>query len=252
MTTLLLDVGNSHLKWGVCFGDAIADTGRCSLQDLQRQGAANLETYLPEGIDAAIACNVAGGAVASMLDDFMHSTFGSRIEFVKSSAAAGGVTNAYQDPERLGVDRWVAMIGARAATTAACLVVDAGTAITLDAIDEHGQHLGGQILPGFTLMAATLNGNTSDLPSIEADQWSAASFEPALANSTEEAIVKGIMGAILGSVERAVQSLQEDFAEAIVLLTGGDGGLIHGHLQHAAELRPNLVLEGLACLAKSD
>lgn len=252
MTTLLLDVGNSRLKWGVLVGDAIAETGHCPLPDLQQQGAAILESQLPEGIVAAIACNVAGGPVAAMLDDFVRSTFGSHIEFVKSSATAGGVTNAYENPEQLGVDRWVAMIGARAATSAACLVVDAGTAITLDAMDEHGQHLGGQIVPGFALMAAALHSNTSDLPGIDTKQWSAASAHPALATSTEGAITQGIIGGILGAVERGVQSVRTESAAAVVLLTGGDAGIIHGRLQYPAELRPNLVLEGLARLTHAD
>lgn len=247
MTTLLLDVGNSRLKWGLLVDGIIGETGYLPLDKLGR-GDASLESLLPEKIESAIACNVAGAKIAETLAELVAATCGVTLRFVRSSAAAGGVQNAYREPDRLGVDRWVAMIGARATTGAACLVVDAGTAITLDAIDRDGRHLGGQILPGLRLMAVALDRSTSDLPQVDTRLLRDNTAGGLLANSTEEAISRGILSAVLGAVEHVARSIRETDPDTILLLTGGDAELIQKHLQFAATLRPHLVLEGLACL----
>ena len=132
------------------------------------------------------------------------------VHFARSTASACGVTNSYRQPRRLGVDRWVAMIGAWSEFESSCLVVDAGTAVTIDAIDDTGQHLGGQILPGVALMARALASNTSDIPDTSRRSARGEGHSPAL------------------------------------VLTGGDASRILSSLKTEPNHRPHLVLQGLA------
>lgn len=240
MTTLLLDIGNSRLKWGLLVDGSIGSTGHLTLSEVRRDGASRLVEQISQPVESVLACNVAGNEIIGHLAELGD------IKLVRSAAKACGVTNSYQDPEELGVDRWVAMIGARAGTNSACLIVDAGTAVTLDLLDPQGRHHGGQILPGFRLMTESLGQSTSDLPLVDIDTPQALRNTSGLANSTNAAIAQGVLGAILGAVERSLRSLTKTYAEVTVILTGGDAEIIHDHLQHAAELRPHLVLEGLA------
>jgi len=167
LTALLMDVGNSRLKWGVLENDAIRRTGHIAQQQVREQGLAALTSKLPHRVDTVFASNVAGTSFATRLSGVIGLHCGADVHFARSESSACGVTNSYRQARRLGVDRWVAMIGAWAELEAACLVVDAGTAVTIDALDDTGQHLGGQILPSVALMANSLAAQTSDIPNIQ-------------------------------------------------------------------------------------
>ena len=245
MTALLLDVGNSRLKWGLLDDEEIIETGSVGLEELEQRGLAALYEQLPQSVDEAVACNVAGEKIARILSGLEP------VRFVSSTAEACGITNSYRDPQKLGVDRWVAMIGARASTRSACLVVDAGTAITLDALDPNGAHLGGLILPGFQLMAAALGDRTSDLPKIASAGWNDGIDEPPFAASTTDAILQGIRAAAVGAVERSFRSLSASYHDAELILTGGDAEIIQDDLQWTRVL-PHLVLNGLAVLSRTE
>lgn len=243
MTTLLLDIGNTRLKWGLLTDDQIGATGHVSLQNIEQRGVAALASLLPPRFDTVLACNVAGAGIGTLLSELGD------VRFARPTTRACGVTNGYSNPEHLGVDRWAAMIGARAVTNSACLVVDAGTAITLDALDTQGAHLGGQIMPGLRLMIESLGCSTSDLPLIDTSSLPVNPDTSPFATSTNDAISKGVLGAVAGSIERSLQYLRAANFDVDVILTGGDAAIIQHHLQQAIELRPHLVLEGLACLA---
>lgn len=248
MKALLLDAGNTRLKWGLYKNGTIGRTGGISLAAIREHGKAMPLRSLPRDVDAVIACSVAGKAFATKLEAIIRSHNKQDVQFVRSQAMACGVSNAYRQPGRLGVDRWVAMIGARAYCRGACLIVDAGTAVTIDALDADGRHLGGQILPGLMLMADALGKNTSELPKtrrrISVNTVSAGPF----ARSTAAAIAQGAINAVTGGIERAVRALEQQGLSPAILLTGGDAPQLQRSLNTAAELRPNLVLEGLVCL----
>lgn len=243
MSALLLDIGNTRVKWGVLLDGNINQTGNTPLQDFPPQ--------LPKQIDSAIACNVAGTDIAGKVAAAVESQCNAKTTFVQSTMSAAGVTNSYKHAASLGVDRWVALIGARAATDKACIVVDAGTAITIDALDANGQHLGGQILPGLRLMAEALDLSTSDLPDVSGRLTDRVSGEPYFANATVDAIAAGILSAANGAIENAMRALQAEERDADLLLTGGDAPLLKQVLARASELREHLVLEGLARLLAS-
>ena len=162
-----MDVGNSRIKWGVLDNGAVRRTGHISQQRVKEQGLAALTSRLPRDVDTVLVSNVAGTSFATRLSGVVGMHCDVDVHFARSEREACGVTNSYRQPRRLGVDRWVAMIGAWAEFGKSCLVVDAGTAMTIDALDGEGRHLGGQIIPGVGLMATSLAGETSDIPAVQ-------------------------------------------------------------------------------------
>ena len=247
MTALLLDVGNTRLKWGVLEDGTIRRTGHISHASIRESGLAALTSKLPRDVDAVMASNVAGPSFATRLAGVIGLHCGQDVHFAHSERSACGVTNGYRQPRRLGVDRWVAIIGAWAEFHKACLVVDAGTAVTIDAIDSSGQHLGGQIVPGIGLMREALAAHTSDLPKVTSRTMKAAGGMDMFGNSTTAAITHGAFGAVVGAIEHATAAIREGgYRKPGVVLTGGDASRILTALGGAPSHRPHLVLRGLA------
>ena len=166
MRALLLDIGNTRIKWGLADGAKLQRTGTVTHEKIRDAGIAALTTRLPRRVDRILACNVAGTSLATRISGVMHLHCDTDTHFVHPARAGFGITNGYGRPRRLGVDRWVAMIGAYAEFSRALCVVDAGTAVTIDALDRQGQHLGGQIIPGLRMMQDAL---TSETDGIEVD-----------------------------------------------------------------------------------
>lgn len=246
---LLLDVGNTRLKWGIAENGVLRRTGSVTHEKLAEQGFAVLTTKLPKAIDTAYASNVAGQTFATRLSGVIGLHCGQDVHFARSKASGWGITNRYRQPRRLGVDRFVAMIGARDAYRSSLCIVDAGTAVTIDAVDGKGNHLGGQILPGLRLMIESLNAETSDLPPV---RRAARSGDGILqfAASTGSAIVNGSLAAVCGAIERAMKLMRSAKLRPTLVLTGGDASRILAELDTAAEHHPNLVLEGLAVMVR--
>lgn len=251
MNTLLLDVGNSRLKWGMYDGARIRGTGQVSRQKFQDDGPGALTLRLPRRVEAVFASNVAGASFARRLSGVFRAHCGCDVRFAHVSSEACGVTNSYRQPRRLGVDRWVAMIAAYTELRKAVLVVDAGTAVTLDAVDRSGRHLGGQILPGITLMAESLASNTSDIPSVRERRAGGAGGLEMFASDTRGAVTQGALNAVIGAIERALKTLRQARHRPVVVLTGGDASRILSALGDQPLHRPHLVLEGLAVLLEN-
>ncbi len=251
MKALLLDVGNSRLKWGVLDDGAIRRTGHIAQATIREQGIAALTSKLPRDVDAALASNVAGSSVATRLSGVVSMHCGCELRFVHASKSACGVTNSYRRPRHMGVDRWVAMIGAWAELESACVIVDAGTAVTIDALDDDGKHIGGQILPGTTLMAAALTSHTSGIPNVVPRAGAGAIGMSMFASSTTRAVEQGAINAVVGAIERATWTLDEHGLAAEIVLTGGDASRILKSLDDEALHRPHLVLSGLARILES-
>lgn len=157
-----------------------------------------------------------------------------------------GVRSGYADPAQLGTDRWVALIGARHLISGTCVVVNAGTTMTVDALSADGIFLGGFIVPGYELMREALARNTAQLK-LEAGRFS---FFP---DNTADAIASGALNALAGAIERMVQYVSrtgED--EPVVLVSGGDAQRLIGLLTAEPRLVDNLVLEGLARIGSTD
>ena len=247
--TLLFDVGNTRIKWGIIRGDGSSEltkTGAISHAALRAKGYESLTKRLPRKATDALACNVAGADVGTRLARAIGIHIAGDLRFVRSERSRLGVTNGYSQPRTLGVDRWVAMIGARSLFSQALVVVDAGTAVTIDALNRDGQHQGGFILPGLDLMASSLARDTSDIGATSGRR-SASNGE--FGRTTRRAVAAGSLAAACGAVEHAVSLLKSRSGRPRIVLTGGDASRMLAVLDADAEHRPTLVLDGLACLA---
>ena len=230
---IAIDAGNTRIKWGVHDGAAWLEQGALPTGEVSR--LAEVSAHWPRG-ERVVACNVAGEVVGATISAALASRFGA-LHWLRSSAQCCGVRNGYEYPERLGADRWAALIGARAQTADACLVVCVGTATTVDWLAADGEFRGGLILPGVDLMRASLARNTAQLPLAEGE------FRCAPRN-TMDAIVSGCLHAQIGAIERMYAKLAAE-PGARCLLTGGAAPSLVPHLQIPFVLVESLILDGL-------
>lgn len=251
MKVLLLDAGNSRLKWALVDSVVTSDlqmTGVCSYHD--SGFPAQLQTAwraLPRVDKVLLGC-VAGSAIIATINDAVNQRWGLAAEVLVSESTFGGIINAYAQPHQLGVDRWLAMLGGWRMLTepAPMWIVDCGTAVTVDHVSADGHHQGGLILPGLMLMqqrlttaAAALNGNEGagrDLPE----------SLPGLATDTGSALMNGALFSLVASVDRICAS--DD--RGVRIITGGDGAIIKPYLHGRWLSCPHLVLQGMAVYAE--
>lgn len=243
---ILLDIGNSRIKWGQYAAGGLRRTGSSSHIDVSNDGFEPLMRRWPANVDRVVASNVAGAAVGQRIGEAIFNQFGVAIEFVRCTRRARGVTHSYQQVEKMGVDRWVAMIGAYAEVGAALCVVDAGTAVTIDVLDNNGRHMGGQIMPGIELMGRALRTDTSNIVATSTATRDPGNGMRAFAKYTDAAVRYGAVTAVCGGIERAVRMQRSVGARPRIVLTGGDGKRILRQLNMAVRHRPHLVLQGLA------
>lgn len=230
-----LDSGNSRIKWGVHDGQRWLAQGALAHAEAERLG--ELVTNWPRPQKVLLA-NVAGAEAGDRIRQAL-AAWRSCLHEIVSTQQAGGVSNLYENPARLGVDRWCALIGARSLMATAVVVVMAGTATTVDALDAAGNFLGGLILPGQDLMLAALARDTAGLPF-------AAGHGVDFPRCTDDAIVSGALEAQRGAIERMFARLP---GASCCLLSGGNAARLAEGLGIPCQQVDNLPLEGLVRLA---
>lgn len=236
---LAIDAGNSFIKWGYHDGRDWVSHQRASLAAF----CADPLHYLDRHPTQVVISNVAGKAFQETVVRVFPSSI---LYWVKAEARACGVSNQYDTPAQLGSDRWAALIAARAITSAPCLVVSIGTALTVDMLAENGAFLGGLIAPGPQLMREALAHGT------HAIQPPVGRFVPFPTN-TADAVQTGVIYALLGTIERAATTFEaKQGASVACILTGGAANLIAPYLNRPYQLVDNLVLEGLLVMAKEE
>ena len=250
--TILLDIGNTRLKWGVLNDGHISRTGSIDHVTLQEKGFAALTTRLPPNVDRVIASNVAGATFGTRLSGIVGIHCDCVVHFVKSERSAFGLTNGYSDPRQFGVDRWVAMLGARAEFNTALCVVDAGTAVTIDAIEKTGKHLGGLIVPGVDLIGSGFLKNANVPPAPKRHPKMPATGLGIFAKNTHSAVYNGALSAACGAIEHSVRALRSGGQRPKIVLTGGDASRILKQIEGKFIHRPHLVLQGLAYMAQNE
>lgn len=240
MKRLLLDAGNSRIKWalvGAPGQDPPRGVVSPDADGLEALGRGLSHHSGPESIH-----------VISVRDEGFFAGFRSYCthrgwpvpQLHQAVREAHGIRNAYADPGRLGADRFAAMVGARQLFEGSLVVIDCGTALTLDAVTPDGAHLGGVILPGLRLMAIALGqgtaqvGDTPDGP-------------PALlADNTAGAVAGGALYGTAAAVDGLCERIQSNLSDAPRrILCGGDAPRILTQLQGRYEYCPWLVLQGL-------
>lgn|SRR5690554_94551 len=235
---LELDIGNSRIKWR--YLDSLGQPSETYYAD-------NLDSFLQQLANAGLfysACRVSAvqskqdhkEKLASLLDYHVTGT----ILFAESTVAVAGVRNGYSRPNELGVDRWLGVVAAYNATLDACIVIDAGTAITVDLVDQDGQHLGGLIAPGGrhlqNILSSSTGLNAPGLCEVRMPQ-----------QNTSGCLSAGVKTMLAGFVlQVCYEGRQLLGQEAQVVLTGGGAGQLSGLIAGACHVVPDLVFAGLA------
>ncbi len=233
---LVIDAGNTRIKWGVAEGDAWLALGAAAKDDADglRRG---LSPWLQAG-GVAVCCNVAGATVAERITASLAEQ-GLSPRWFGSSERCLGVINGYANPRQLGPDRWAALVAAWQACASACVVVNAGTALTVDSLDAGGRFLGGLIAPGVATMLASLTSNTAGLPGDPGEHC-------AFPTRTADAMTTGAIDAAVGAIVRARGRLEERHGAPVPLVVSGGGApRLLPHLDGDVRHREHLVLEGL-------
>ena len=237
---LAVDAGNSRIKWALHDRSTFVREGWVTLGDMQ--SLAKAWAQLPAA-DAIVVANVAGENVRAGLQR-LFAPWKAAPRWVAAAAAQCGVISRYDNPSQLGADRWAALIGARQRVSGPCLVVNAGTAMTADALSAQGEFLGGIIVAGFDLMHEALAANTAGLSS---ERGGFAHFP----RNTPDAITSGAVQALCGAVERMrAAMLAEGHSEPDILIGGGAGEVVSRRLGRPSRIADKLVLEGLVQIAQ--
>lgn len=239
MTDLLLviDSGNTAIKWGLHDGFRWVTRGQ-TLQS-NRMALEQVWSALPAPSFIIIA-NVAGSSSANDLKSLL-TRWQAEPRWIAAQASQCGVRNCYAISEQLGCDRWAALIAAWHIQQKGCLVINAGTAMTVDALTDEGEFIGGIIVPGLELMKQTLTGRVealSDLP-----QGCFQNFP----SNTENAVYSGPIQALAGALVRMHDQLSRHLNKPAVpvMISGGDAALLAAHIRTPCRIVNNLVLEGL-------
>ena len=237
---LELDCGNSLIKWRLLGRDPVG--GVVGSDDELLQVLRAIAGLVLEGCRLV---SVRSDAETSALVAALTAEFGCRVLCAQPAQVLAGVRNGYDEYARLGLDRWLAVVGAYQLARGACLVLDLGTAVTSDFVAADGEHLGGFICPGLPLMRNQLRTHTRRIRYDDAAAMQALqSLVPG--RSTVEAVERGcalmLRGFVLTQVEIARERWGDEFS---VYLTGGDAGLVCEVLPQA-KLVSDLVFVGLA------
>lgn len=241
---LLLDVGNTRLKWAQLTDGQLAGFGAVAhdrAHSVQFEALWNAESAPL----AVLISSVAGRVFNAQLARACEQQWALTPRFVQAEVRHAGVKNAYHEPKRLGVDRWCALLGARALTADPVCIIDCGSAITVDVMDATGLHRGGWIVPGLAMMRHSLQTQTAQLgaaeltalPLDEAD-WGC---------DTQTGIAWGTLYTACAFIEYALQRFRRQMGrEVVCLLTGGDAARLKPMLSVDTRHEPHLVLQGLA------
>jgi type III pantothenate kinase len=243
---LLLDIGNTRLKWAMLADGALTGSGEAQHLDDQAGAISAMLRGCAESPHRVLAANVAGAELAGQITTAIQERWQLAVEYASTDATCGRITSGYEDPGQLGVDRWLAILAAANHYPTAVCVVDAGTALTIDFVAADGNHLGGLILPGLGLMWRALTSETGDLQRFAGAVEEAGLIEVLTpARDTAAAIRGGSLSALVGLIRSSTESLRERCGEATLVLTGGDAERLIPHLPNDLRHHPLLVLEGL-------
>jgi type III pantothenate kinase len=258
MNTLLLDAGNTRIKWALVRHGRMSKVMAAPLTDL-----APFKRWLQRAaqIDDVVGVCVAGEKIEKQLRTLLLTAGHAAPRFIHSATNAAGVRNGYREPWRLGDDRWVGTVAAWSlggARRPVC-AVSVGTALTVDLVDSHGQHRGGLIAPGPALMVRGLLGNTHGIARRAAQaprkggtrsrSQATAVIRP-LADNTRDAIELGSLTASAALIDRCMQEVARELgARPLLFLTGGAAPAVSALVKSRHTVRDDLILKGVAVIS---
>ncbi|MEQ1667642.1 MAG: type III pantothenate kinase [Sulfuriferula sp.] len=234
MNLLLIDAGNTRIKWMLINDADVRQHGH-----LRHAQVTELAAHTG-AVSHIILSNVAGAALgAAITQQYPHSIQ----HIVTASTQRCGVNSHYHPATQLGSDRWAALIGAHHLGAHNSIIVSAGTAVTVDALSA-GEFLGGIIMPSTRLMHHALHHHTAQLPA-------AAGHVADFPTNTADALATGCLLALTGAISIMQTRLQQQTMQpADIWLHGGDAATLSPLLSPTAHLVDNLVLTGLAVIAR--
>lgn len=234
---LLLDAGNTRLKWAAVEAENWRKQGSAHYMDLSA-----LAQILETGLDCYVA-SVASAQQEQQINALL-APFAITPRWLTTEAQTLDLKNSYANPKQLGVDRWMGLLAARRRTQAPTLVVSVGTAMTVDALSGDGVFLGGLIVPGIAMMQQALRHGTSRVAEVSGT-WQA------FPRSTGDGVESGIVAALCGAIRSQHGRLAEAAGKAPhCFITGGHADKLLPHLGLAVEQVPALVLEGIDRVAR--
>lgn len=245
MVMLAIDSGNSFIKWGLHDSNQWLSKGKIHYLDVSLLSSYFVELPTPASI---IVSHVGKIVTRRKIAQSLNSVFSFEPLWITPQRSGFGVTNHYKDPSQLGSDRWAALIGAwKNNNCCTCLVVNVGTAMTVDALSDQGEFLGGIIVPGSHLMSESLFSGT------QLDDQRQGYYEEFPLN-TSDAIQSGIIHCLIGAIERMYDLLasQSDNREIKCVLSGGGAGILTPYLKLPMLVVDELVLEGLAIIGNNN
>lgn len=235
---LVVDVGNSRIKWARVDGGRIGPGSFLERDDPIEAALSGVWEDEPAPVEVLV-CSVAGAPFNERLGKWMNDRWRVQPTWFRSRARALDIANAYAHPEQLGSDRLAALIGARGLLSGRLGVIDCGTAATLDAVDEAGRHLGGLILPGVTLARQSLLQRTDSIRDI-------GPVPPGvLGRSTAECVANGARLGLAGALERCMQEIERILPGLDWVATGGEWPEMASLVDRPVAHDPDLVLKGL-------
>ncbi|WP_158972411.1 type III pantothenate kinase [Paraglaciecola sp. L3A3] len=229
--TLLLDVGNTCIKYALSTNAVINTSGSIA----QVQDLLPLITQVHTCYISAVGQKNKVETIQSLLENRQIDVYQ-----IKTRAKFDGLTCAYKNPNRLGVDRWLAMLACRKKFNGNFAVLDFGTAMTCDVVNINGQHLGGWIAPGFNTMQVALLQQTQNL-TVE----QSLSTELSLGQDTEICINMGLLASMQGFLLSIEKYMQTEFVDYRIFIGGGNRHLLSQYMHGKNELFDNLVLVGM-------
>ncbi len=245
---LLIDFGNTRIKWATHKAGAVqfgagAVYSQAQLEALFEQEWGGLST--PDSIWCA---SVAPAACQQRLDEWCRQRWQQPVTFLTAVARQQGVSNAYAEPATLGSDRWAALIGARHLVAGNVAVIDCGSAITVDLLDADGVHEGGYIVPGLWMMQQCLQERTGRIT-----ESPAMPEQLTPGDSSASCISHGALRSVTALLDRLMRDLPAAGEQQLEwLITGGDARHIQPYLDQPCRAVPDLVLQGLACVAQGN
>jgi len=240
---LLIDSGNTALKWAFVQDAQLLPMSKLivSPEDLPEQLQTIANSQENNNVRTVYISNVAGIKRQKQLTDWCKDAYQIDPIYAFAGNEFNGLVNAYNPFEKLGVDRWLALIAATHCFKKPLCVVDIGTAVTIDAIDDKNHYIGGVILPGLALMRQSLQQNT-DAIGLMQDQ----NIENIFATNTEQGVISGTNLAIAAAVENMTEKLGCKTNQPVTcVLTGGDALHVKPYISQSVEYMPDLVLKGL-------
>ncbi len=236
---LELDIGNSRIKWRLLDEKSGLSSQLSYAQDQSALFAEFMEIPAPTMV--RISC-VRSGEITEEIEKWASARWSVPVLIARVSQSVGGVHNQYEHQNRLGVDRWLAMLSAFRKSQGACVVIDSGTALTIDVLNRHGLHLGGYIIPGLQLMRKSLEQNTR-IRLVRPGEFGTM----ALGNSTDSAVNHGTLTVLVSLINKVVSETRAVDANAKIFFAGGDAELLASHSDVGEyEIASTLVLDGLA------